>query len=44
MLLFIILYSCTNESGARMELFTGIAPVLAILHDDLFTTKLILEI
>jgi hypothetical protein len=35
--LFIFLYSCTNESGARMGLFTGTAPVLAILHDDLFT-------
>jgi hypothetical protein len=28
---------CANESGARMGLFSATAPVIAMLHDDLFT-------
>ena len=35
--LIIFTYSCSNESGAKMGLFTATAPVLAILQDDLFS-------
>lgn len=30
------LFGCANQSGARMGLFSATAPVIAILHDDLF--------
>ncbi|SVC12804.1 uncharacterized protein METZ01_LOCUS265658 [marine metagenome] len=35
--ILLLISACTNESGARMGLFTATAPVYAILHDDLFT-------
>lgn len=31
-----LLSGCTNQSGARMGLFSATAPVIAILADDLF--------
>jgi len=31
-----LLAGCTNQSGARMGLFSATAPVIAVLADDLF--------
>lgn len=32
----IVVAGCSNQSGAKFEFYSGKAPVIAVLHDDLF--------
>lgn len=32
----LVLAGCSNQSGAKFEWFSGKAPVIAIVHDELF--------